>query len=245
MKSQTAFTMQQSKVTILSTRPLSASIIDDAALQGIEINVQSFIETVAIQSVEVQQEIEQALQQSATVVFTSMNAAEAVAEYMSDGMPDWHIYCIGEATLELVKKYFGANSIAGTAGDAAGLAALIAAEGDADEIIFFCGDQRRDELPEILHNNHIGVTEITVYHTIATPHTIKRQYNGILFYSPSAVDSFFMKNKPGRETIFFAIGNTTAAAISKHSSNSIIIGDKPGKENLVEKAINYFIYSER
>jgi uroporphyrinogen-III synthase len=237
--------MQQNKITILSTRPLQASLIDEAAAQGIEIDTQSFIETEAIQSIEVQQEIEQVLLQSASVVFTSMNAVEAVAEYMNEEMPDWIIYCMGQTTQELVKKYFGENSIGGTADNASALAELVAEESYTDEVIFFCGDQRRDELPDILRSNDIEVTEIMVYHTIATAHTINKQYNGILFFSPSAVDSFFSKNKPGKQTMFFAIGNTTAAAIKKHSSNSIITSDKPGKENVVEKVINYFVNSER
>ena len=237
--------MPKNKVTILSTRPLPASVIDAAAQQGVSINVQSFIETEAIQSIEVQQEIEQALIQNAVVVFTSMNAVEAVAEYMSDEMPDWMIYCIGQATQDLVKKHFGEDSIAGTADNAVELARLVAEEDYIDEVIFFCGDQRRDELPDILRSNDIEVNEIMVYHTIATPHLINRKYNGILFYSPSAVNIFFSNNNPGEETHLFAIGKTTAAAIKKYSLNNIITGDKPGKENLVEKAINYFVNSER
>lgn len=237
--------MQQNKIQLLSTRPLHASVINEAYRQGIEINVQSFIETEAIQSIEVQQEIEQALLQSAVIVFTSMNAVEAVAEYMTEAMPDWNIYCMGQTTQELVKKYFGEASIAGTASNATELAELITEEDYTDEVIFFCGDQRRDELPDILRGSDIEVIEIMVYHTIATPHAIKKQYNGILFFSPSAVDSFFSVNKTGKETMLFAIGNTTAAAIKKHSTSSIITSDKPGKENLVEKAIDYFIKNER
>ncbi|MEP6751042.1 MAG: uroporphyrinogen-III synthase, partial [Bacteroidota bacterium] len=63
--------------------------------------------------------------------------------------------------------------------------------------------------------------------------------------SPSAVTSFFSKNKVSNQTTLFAIGNTTASAIKKHATTSIIISDKPGKENLVEKAINYFVNNER
>ncbi|MEO6313341.1 MAG: uroporphyrinogen-III synthase [Chitinophagaceae bacterium] len=235
----------QNKIKILSTRPLQAAIIDEAAEQGIDISVQSFIETEAIQSIEVQQEIEQALLQSATVVFTSMNAVEAVAAYMNDEIPDWIIYCMGQTTQELVKQYFGEDSIAGTADDATELAESIAAEDYMDEVVFFCGDQRRDELPAILRNNDIEVNEIMVYHTIPTPHAVGAEYHGILFYSPSAVDSFFSKNKPGSETSFFAIGKTTAAAIKKYNSSIIVVSDKPGKENLVKKAINYFVNNER
>jgi uroporphyrinogen-III synthase len=237
--------MQQNKITILSTRPLHETLIEEAAQQGIRIDVQPFIETEAILTVEVQQEIEQALLQSATIVFTSINAVEAVAEYMNEDMPDWIIYCIGQTTQQPVKKYFGEACIAGTADNAAALAELIAEDGYTDEVIFFCGDQRRDELPAILNRHGIEVTEIMVYHTVATPRTIDKQYNGILFFSPSAVDSFFSKNKVSHPTMLFAIGHTTAAAIKKHTAASVIISDKPGKENVVEKVINYFVNNER
>lgn len=220
-------------------------MLEDAAAQGIAIDVQSFIETEAIQSVEVQQEIEQALLQSAPVVFTSMNAVEAVAAYVDEEKPDWTIYCMGQTTQQLVKKYFGEESIAGTGDNATDLAELVAEEAYADGVIFFCGDQRRDELPGILRNNDIEVTEITVYHTIATPHAISKNYHGILFFSPSAVDSFFSTNKVNRPTMLFAIGNTTAAAIKKYTDAGIITAQKPGKEKLVEKAINYFLNGER
>ena len=85
----TAYKMPQNKITILSTRPLATSIIEDAATQGVAIDVQSFIETEAIQSIEVQQEIEHALLQSTTVVFTSMNAVEAVAQYIDEEKLFW------------------------------------------------------------------------------------------------------------------------------------------------------------
>ena len=66
------------------------------------------------------------------------------------------------------------------------------------------------------------------------------EYFGILFFSPSAVQSFFSKNKVADKTILFAIGNTTANEIKKYSTNKIIISDEPGKENLVTKMIEYF-----
>lgn len=240
-----AFAMQQNNISILSTRPLPAPVVEEAALQGIDIDIQSFIETEPIQSVEVQQEIEQALLRSATIIFTSMNAVEAVALFIAEEMPDWSIYCIGQTTQELVKNYFGAASIAATANNAAELAGLVADETDIDEVIFFCGDQRRDELPDILRSSGIEVTEIIVYHTIATPQVVKKEYNGVLFFSPSAVDSFFSRNKTGKQTMLFAIGTTTAAAIKKHTAGSVIISDTPAKERLVEKAINYFVNNER
>jgi uroporphyrinogen-III synthase len=237
--------MEPNKIKILSTRPLDTARIKAAGKQGVQIEELSFIETEAIQSIVVQQEIELALQESATIVFTSMNAVEAVAEYMTDEQPDWAIYCMGNTTLELVKKYFGEHSIAGTAANATELAEQIVEDAVSDMVIFFCGDQRRDELPNILQNNEIEVQEIEVYHTIPITHKIGKQYHGILFFSPSAVDSFFRNNVLPAQTILFAIGNTTATAIKKYCGNAIIIGKEPGKDFLLTTALNYFLHNER
>ena len=232
--------MQQNKVSILSTRPLDDSLLQEAKLLNIEIDMLSFIETEPIQSIEVQQEIESVLLRSVAVVFTSKNAVEAVINELDGQQPDWRIYSIGNTTKQLVKRYFGEEAIAGTADSATELAGLIVEKYPGNELFFFCGDQRRDELPDMLRNNDINVNEIVVYQTIPVKHKIKKKYHGILFFSPSAVQSFFSNNKLSDKTILFAIGNTTANEIKKYSKNKIIISDEQGKENLVRKMVEYF-----
>lgn len=234
------FAMQKFKAEILSTRPIAETLIQQALQQHIKIDVFSFIETEAIDSIEVYEEIENALTESAVVVFTSMNAVEAVADHLNDYKPDWMIYCIGNTTKKLVQQYFGEEMIAGTANDATELAELIVEHDEVDEVIFFCGDKHRDELPSILNDNNIEVNEIEVYQTNLIHHTIDKKYNGILFFSSSAAESFFATNKLNNDTILFAIGNTTASALKKYSANKIIIADEPGKHSLVEKAIEFF-----
>lgn len=232
--------MPQNKINILCTRPLEDALLEQANAKNIQVDILSFIETVPIESVEVQQEIEQALLQSATVIFTSMNAVDAVGVHLEDQQPDWMIYTMGTTSQQLVKEYFGEEALAGTAGSATELAELIIEESGTDEVLFFCGDQRRNELPDLLRSNDIEVQEIEVYHTIETPHKISRHYDGILFFSPSAVRSFFRYNKATAQTILFAIGDTTAAEIKKYSTNKIIVGDSPGKENLVREMMEFF-----
>ena len=229
----------QNKITILSTRPIDEHLINEAAKQNINIEVFSFIATEPIDDLDTYNEIEIALTETATIVFTSMNAVEAVALHVHDYGPDWKIYCIGNATRKLVAEQFGDNSITGTANDATELAQKII-EDDVDQVIFFCGDKRRDELPALLREHEIEVIEIEVYETKSIPHKIDKAYNGILFFSPSAVESFFLNNKLQERTILFAIGNTTANEIKKYSRNEIVISDEPGKRNLVENAINFF-----
>ena len=120
------------------------------------------------------------------------------------------------------------------------LAKMIIENSPAKKIIFFCGDQRRDELPVKLKSNGIEVEEIIVYKTIEIPNALSKQYDGILFFSPSAVRSFFSKNEvPGKSQIF-AIGSTTAREVKNYTQQSVHITNNPGKGNLVKTAIKYF-----
>src|SRR5258706_9225008 len=105
--------MPQNKINILSTREIEQAFIDEAVEKNISIDISPFIKTEPIQSIEVQQEIEWALLESLTVVFTSVNAVEAVAAQLEDQQPDWKIYCIGYATKQAVEKYFGKDSVIG------------------------------------------------------------------------------------------------------------------------------------
>ena len=102
--------MQQNNISILCTRPLPQLIVTEAMQSGIEIDVLSFIETESILSVEVQQEIEQVALQETTVIFTSMNAVDAVTVFLDGHKPAWNIYTLGTTTQKLVADYFGCCS---------------------------------------------------------------------------------------------------------------------------------------
>ena len=227
-------------IEILSTRPYAAALIDEAAEMGITIHELSFIATEPIDDLSILQEIQTTFTLQATVVFTSMNAVEAVADQLLGFKPEWKIYCIGSTTRQLVEKYFGTDSIAGTAASAVALAELIAAESPVYELIYFCGNMRRDELPQILQEHGFEVDEIAVYQTTLIPRKIVKDYHGILFFSPSAVESFFKLNKAASHTVFFAIGSTTAAAIRNYSDNKIITADTQSKEEMLERVKEYF-----
>jgi uroporphyrinogen-III synthase len=226
-------------ISILCTRPVKQTLVDEAAEHGIRLQVVPFIDTEAVQDIDVQQEVEQIALQYATVVFTSMNAVESVITMLDEQVPEWNIYCMGNTTAEIIRNYFGEQSITDTGNSAADLADAIIESGETDEVVFFCGDQRRDELPEKLAEAGIDVNEVVVYKTIPLHKKIEQEYHVILFFSPSAVDSYFKLNKVAEHTVLFAIGQTTAAAIKKYSNNKTITANAPGKDELVRKAIHY------
>jgi uroporphyrinogen-III synthase len=232
--------MPENKKTILCTRPVDDLLIKEAKQQGITIDIIEFIRTEPIINKELKKQINLLANQSLNIVFTSMNAVDAVRSYLDKKPADWKIFCIGTATQKLVVEEFDGRSIIGTADSAAELADAIIAEKNINKVAFFCGDQRRHELPQKLADHKIEVDEVEVYKTFQLKEKITKKYDGILFFSPSAVESFFTANKITPQTILFAIGNTTANTIKKHTKNKIVLSDKHGKEDLFEKAIAYF-----
>ena len=231
--------MQKSKITILSTRPVGKLLVEEAALHNIIIDEISFIRTQEIIDNKTKKKIEHLSAENINAVFTSMNAVESVKKFIPANSP-WRIFCIGNTTAKLVSDIFGKKNIAGTADNAFLLAENIAADPTIKRVYFFCGDKRRDELPQKLREKNIDVDEVVVYKTIEIPRKISKKYDGILFFSPSAVQSFFLKNSLQPNSQVFAIGSTTADALKPFTRQHVITADTPGKRNLVEQAIKYF-----
>lgn len=233
--------MEQGNVTILCTRPIESALIEKAAHANITISVIPFIQVSTIHNIDLIQQLPQLSTSNASVIFTSQHAVEALVQALPAHIPipQWNIYCLGGNTFTHVKKYWPYNNIKATARSAAALAEEIK-ENKPKEVLFFCGNKRLDELPEKLLQVNIKVTEFVVYTTYETPVMVPSIYDGILFFSPSAVNSFFSVNEIAKDTLLFAIGNTTASAIKQFSTNNIIISEFPGQAQLVDKAIDYF-----
>ncbi|HEY5407270.1 MAG TPA: uroporphyrinogen-III synthase [Ginsengibacter sp.] len=231
--------MQKNKIQILSTRPVGKELIDEAANNDILIDEISFIKTQEIIDNEIEKKITELLNQNITAVFTSMNAVDAISKCVA-GNPSWKIFCIGNTTKKLVGKFFGEDSVEGFANNAHELSTRILEDSSIKNVTFFCGDIRRDELLDNLKKNGINVNEIIVYKTIETPVTLTKKYDGILFFSPSAVQSFFSKNSIHKKMKIFAIGSTTANSIKLFTQQPVIIAETPGKKNVVQMAVNHF-----
>ena len=109
-----------------------------------------------------------------------------------------------------------------------------------EKIIFFCGNKRRDELPDALKKAAIVVKEVIVYNTTETAQPATDDVDGVLFFSPSAVNSFFIVNRLKKNTVCFAIGKTTAKGVSQFSNNKIIISELPSQEGMLAAITRIF-----
>ncbi|MEO6894692.1 MAG: uroporphyrinogen-III synthase [Ginsengibacter sp.] len=229
----------QNKIQILCTKKISNSFIQHAEESNICIDELNFIETKESVSEEIKKRIVELSKLKITAIFTSSNAVQAVGKIIS-GEVNWKIYCVEPATKKTVKLFFKSSSISGSATDAAQLSNIIIENKPDGHIVFFCGNMRRDLLPDKLKINGIAVEELLVYQTIENAQSVSKNYKGILFFSPSAARSFFAKNKIDSETILFAIGKTTAGELKNYSNNKIIISDIPETKQLIAEVIKHF-----
>jgi uroporphyrinogen-III synthase len=220
---------------VLSTRPLAGSLIDEAAANGVTIDVLPFIGTRQLEEEGLARQLENLGGRSLVAVFTSINAVAAIK---GRERPDWKIFCVDGATRRAVAARFGESLIAGTANSAKELAEVIISRETPRELWFFCGDRRREELPESLLAAGWAVHEVVVYQTVLTPHRIDKTYDAIVFFSPSAVESFFSVNSIEPRVPLFAIGRTTAAAIKKKCPNPVTISEQPEEKILIRQIID-------
>ena len=84
----------------------------------------------------------------------------------------------------------------------------------------------------------IGV-QVAQYYRTQGVEKINADYDGILFFSPGAAESFFNGNNLPSKTTLFAIGKTTSDKLKTLSKNPVITADMPDKLGLVKKAIQH------
>ncbi len=229
----------ESKIKLLSTATLPVQTVNDAAGNGVAIEILPFIETTFIKTPELQQHIKTLAQQHLVAVFTSAQAVESVKALASPLQPNWDVYCVANETQNKVQEHFNDVTIAAIGNNANDVARKIIGH-SRNEATFFCSDIRMNHLPEALQQAGIKVNETIVYQTKEVHHKIEAVYDGIMFYSPSGVRSFFKNNSVPPETILFSIGITTAAAISEFSKNKVIISELPSKDFMANEAVAYF-----
>jgi uroporphyrinogen-III synthase len=172
-----------------------------------------------------------------SLIFTSRNGFEGFLQHkLSAVYTGSNVFCVGSNTRMFVERS-GFNVVA-IADDAQALANIIVRDYPHESFTFFSGNLRRDELPRVLTQGEIDFNEIEVYETTLTPHKMTAKPDGIMFYSPSAIESYLKENTITDEACF-CIGNTTAAALATITDN-VVVANKPSVENVIVQVRNYF-----
>jgi uroporphyrinogen-III synthase len=173
------------------------------------------------------------------LIFSSKNGVRAFMEQATKNgltFQEQNIacYCVGKKTRDLLEA--NGFKVLHSAETAKELALYIAKEHRKNPILFICGNQRRDELPTLLKEQNVALTEVVAYETRLNPVKHPGNFDGILFFSPSGVESFFSGNTAGQATAY-CIGRTTAAAVSAYTER-YRNAPEPVVESLVQLVIS-------
>lgn len=171
------------------------------------------------------------------VVITSKNGVEAIlANSASENLKFNNIYCVGRRTKKLIENKIGPVKYA--AKNSKVLAEYLVDNIEGNEVTYFCSDIRMDDLPTILTENKINVQEIVAYSTKYNAVKVDDSVEGVMFYSPSTVQSFIKENKPNK--IAFCIGVTTAKEANKYFKD-VRIAKVPTVESVIELVNDNYI----
>ncbi len=176
------------------------------------------------------------------VIFTSQNAVKSVFSQTSFLKND--ILCVGEKTAELITRLFQKKPLLIASSSKALAKKIVLAP--YRKLLYFTNNLRRDELPIILSSKNVALKEVIVYETQLKYFKFSEAFDGVLFFSPSAVESYLKYNSFSQNTAIFAIGNTTKNFLKRKEFSSITASE-PTIESLIQTVNHYFqqIINER
>ena len=164
------------------------------------------------------------------VIITSQNAVEAITRvFPKEELQFKNIYCVGRRTKKLIESKIG--KVKHSENNAKALANYLVDFIDGTDVTYFCSDIRLDELPAILEENNIKVNEVEAYKTILDAAKIDATVEGVMFYSPSTVESYMQNNKADK--IAYCIGDTTATEAKKYFKD-VRVAKIPTVESVIE-----------
>jgi len=225
---------------ILVTRKLDDDQISLAKNLGLNVSVEPAIE-ISLRNdwLSVNSAVQKA--EKPVFVFTSQNGVRAFLRFVKAGLeiPETPlIYAVGNKTSDLLKEN-GYISLIPNEQNGAALAEMILDDikskrvPDSVSVLHFCGNLRRDELRQLLTNSDIDVKDIVVYKTVLNQMNLSDiNSEGILFYSPSAVQAFRQSGGFRQKKLpkLFAIGPTTAEELSIESGGHVFVSPEPDTE---------------
>jgi uroporphyrinogen-III synthase len=219
---------------LLSTKIISNKFKDLLIKNNYQIDQKSFIKILPFKSLT-------NISVSKNIIFTSKNAVNIILNNskIKKNLIDKNFFCVGESTTELIIN--NNLNLIKSEQNSKKLSEYIVAnfKNSKDSFTYFSGKKRLLELEKTLNENNIKIIVHEVYDTILNPKKIKDHYDGIIFYSPSAVKSFFKGNNSFKNTYGFCIGNTTAKELKKFSE-SFSISKSNSEENMLVSINKYF-----
>lgn len=166
-------------------------------------------------------------------IFTSQNSVLSLLKNSSQ-KPDFEtIFCVGEKTKALLEE--NGLKVTNIEENASKLAQFIAKNYKNEQFYFFCGNLKMETLGMLINASKNSLIEIKTYKTTLKTRVFDQNWDGIMFFSPSGVQSFIAENSIGN-SIAFCIGETTATEGKKYTDR-VFISNTTSVESVIAKTI--------
>lgn len=221
---------------VLSTKLLDEDLVETAHDMGISLICEEFIR---IHELNFDVSVLKSLKYDA-IVFTSSNAVNSFYGNENVDRPNHTIpvYAVSGKTKDELENYdIVPVAIADNAND---LADKILADKRIRSVLHICGSLRLDVLENKLTASGVSYTPLTVCETILNSTILDDTYDVVMFFSPSGIDSFIMKNQLSHDTLYCCIGETTAERLkSINDKLTVIVPVQPTPEAMLKVIKNF------
>lgn len=173
-------------------------------------------------------------------IFTSQKAVKSVSPKINDLKIPHHIFAVGAKTAEKLES-LGLKVSFPEKYNAANLAAMMQ-ELDLKEVVHFCGNLKAENFNKLLGDS-VNLSSVEVYQTKLTGHKMSdlNDFDGIVFMSPSAVESFSQQNSVSENMQVFCIGPTTEAVAKEAGIQNCITPEYSTVDSLMESIQQYYL----
>lgn len=156
-------------------------------------------------------------------IFSSQNAVESILKSENiEKIKSKPCLCVGEKTEQLLIKH--QFKVLEATNYAEHLTEIINQNYKTNSFAFFCGNLSLPTIPDFFTKKDIIFAKVLVYETLKTPQAFPSDFDALLFFSPSAVESFLELNQIKNQKCF-CIGHTTAKALLKQNIDNIILAE--------------------
>jgi uroporphyrinogen-III synthase len=171
-------------------------------------------------------------------IFTSKKAVRALSPAINNLEMPQHIFAVGAKTAEKLEE-IGLKVSIPEEYNANALAAMMQ-ELDLKKVVHFCGNLRAENIQKLL-GKQVNVTSVEVYQTKITNHKMSdlKNFDAVVFMSPSAVESFSHQNRVKDQQIF-CIGPTTKQAAEDVGMRNCIIPEYSTIDSLMQSIQEYY-----
>jgi len=219
-------------MNILLTKKLSQENID--LIKSWEWNFE-IIETLKITLIDVKK-----IPQSKVWVVSSRNSFEAIEKFIHQ-LPQF-VFCIGGWVKNEIEKLNNSRPTT-RSGQAThvksfenikSLAADLAKQ-NFENIIYFCGEEHRQELELGLKKSTTKILKVITHQSEMIYPVIDKAYDAVFVFSSRSVESLLKDNSFDKQTVFACIGNTTLEYVKNRNIANTFVSSYPDSKVLLEE----------